>query len=375
MSLLGRAKALLPSGKNIQALAPSPDVSATTSTLPAVDSEPASLTPQRRGNGRADLIEYPVELEKVGDDLYRSCRLFKPSVGPGTYGGQVLAQAAWAATQTVPPELSMHSLHSYFLHPSDPNVPLVYRVERIRDGRSYATRLTTANQKNKVVFTITCSFSRPEPIQTLDYAPPMPIPELKPDNCISAEDKLQNFFDKIGKKLPKEQREQLRNGIRERKRMPVEVRNAQANDADMLMADGENNQAFWLRPRGRVRNDLAFAKIVLLYMSDLGISFTVSKALGLDKMSDPPLGTMVSLDHSVHFYFDDWDPSGWTFFHLTCPVAGDGRGIAEGQMWTEDGKLLAIVTQEAVCRADNRAELRAQKQKEASDAQSPSAKL
>ncbi|KAG8932810.1 hypothetical protein FRC02_000494, partial [Tulasnella sp. 418] len=108
-------------------------------------------------------ITTSVEIEKIDENLYRSKSLWLPSEARGVFGGQVISQALLAATKSVSEDFAAHSLHSYFLLSASPAQPIIYHVERIRNGRTYATRSVKATQAGKTVFMMVCSFQKPEP--------------------------------------------------------------------------------------------------------------------------------------------------------------------------------------------------------------------
>ncbi|KAF9947711.1 hypothetical protein BGZ70_002544 [Mortierella alpina] len=132
-------------------------------------------------------IEQMLDLEEIDKDLYRSKKLWVPMGARGVFGGNVVGQALVAATNTVSTDFSVHSLHSYFLLPGDPTIPILYHVERVRDGRSYSTRTVTATQRGQNVFVCTASFQVPRPgAPSHQY----PMPDVPHHSALSSQEYL-----------------------------------------------------------------------------------------------------------------------------------------------------------------------------------------
>ncbi|KAM0745821.1 Thioesterase/thiol ester dehydrase-isomerase [Meredithblackwellia eburnea MCA 4105] len=310
----------------------------------------------------AELIEDAIQVEEIDRDLFRSKSLWKPGGGRGVFGGQTIAQAAWAATLAIRRDepgtkKGLHSLHSYFLSFGNADIPVLYSVSRLRDGRSYSTRSVLATQQGVPIFTLSCSFCLPEPSQPI-RAFPVPRFSLSPDGkvpepetCLPTEDRLQKVLS--GDLHPK-LREYVERSESERRQSSIEVRNADNSEyGDIVSSKKEPNpdQMIWFRSRAPVRKDPAFQKCVLAYASDLSFIGTAARASGLGSRTTPKLGMLASLDHAMYFYDDTVDASEFLLYWMECPITSNGRGTVYGRIYKRDGTLAVLVTQEGVVRA------------------------
>lgn len=247
-------------------------------------------------------------------------------------------EATWAATNSVDPSLKLHSLcvrrpsgphahsHSYFLSFGSNEKPIVYHVEKLRDGRSYATRTVKAVQNGNAIFTLTASFQKPEPAQPR-FSIPMPkgpaTIEGTPEDWLSLEAstpqevEIQNELDERGSDMSPKMREYLMRFMEERRQSSIEVRAACPRRPRRTDRSVEPvfEQGFWIRSRQKGVDDGAFQKCdgddqcradarrcILAYASDLQFIGTAARALGLSARSNPRLAMMASLDHSIWFY-------------------------------------------------------------------------
>lgn len=154
--------------------------------------------------------------------------------------------------------------------------------------------------------------------------------------------------------MPAKLREYLQRAMDERRASSIEIRSAKPGGSSVreMFANREpqSEQAFWLRARSKSRDDPAFHKCVLAFASDMQFIGTGAKALGLSSRSKPKLAMMASLDHSMWFY-SDVDSSQWHLYHMRCVRASSGRAIVHGELWTRDGRLVVVCSQEGVVRA------------------------
>ncbi|KAK9894195.1 Thioesterase/thiol ester dehydrase-isomerase [Cystobasidium minutum MCA 4210] len=310
-------------------------------------------------------IEAALELEQLDNDIFRSIRLWKPLTGRGAFGGQIIAQSARAAGATVNPELLLHSLHCYFLSFGDVDFPVLYMIDRSRDGRSYATRSVKAVQKGKEIFVLNASFQRPEPEQPrfqIDISQHEVFRNIAlPENCLSIEESMQNLVS-ADPNMSEKVRQYFLNTAEERRVSSIEIRSAYPADPfewrrSASSSSSENvarspcpQQAIWFRTRAKMPLDDLFHKCVIAYASDFQFIGTAARALGLRSSREPRLAMMASLDHSLHFYHPA-DASQWLLFVMEAQAAGDGRGLVHGRIYTQDGKLAVVVQQEGVVRA------------------------
>ncbi|SCV72532.1 BQ2448_4069 [Microbotryum intermedium] len=340
------------------------------------------------------LIERAILLEKIDRDLYRSKELWKPSGGRGVFGGQTIAQAAWAATLSVRDDepgtaKGLHSLHSYFLSFGNVDNPILCKyhpdnllttaphthyswsticadsVQRLRDGRSYSTRTVLATQRGVPIFVVTCSFALPEPNQpiTEPVFPKWPLEPSRgagrigdvppPEDCLSTEDRLQYVLDNV--KVPEKVRVYVDRQAEERRQSAIEVRNADRTELSVLISAKKNDprpqQMHWFRSRAPVRDDPAFHKCVLAYASDLQFIGTAARAANLGARTTPHLGMLASLDHAMYFYDDTVDAYEWLLFYMEATIVRNGRGLVTGRIYKRDGTLAVVCQQEGVVRA------------------------
>jgi acyl-CoA thioesterase-2 len=264
-----------------------------------------------------------LQLEPLDRDLF----LARTPAGEGRlFGGLVAGQAVRAAQATVEADdVGLHSLHAYFLRPGQHGLPIRMVVDRIRDGRTFATRRVVAHQGGEAIFNLSCSFSRPEVgISHQDEAPEAPPPEDLPDW------------------------EQHRAEILGRpdlvRRQPVDVRTCDPDDAQ-----GAKQPPFkrvWMRPAGTMPDDPELHTALLVYASDRTLLSTASRPHGL------PWGKrmVASLDHAVWIHrvpvrFDDW-----ILYVSASPAAHAARGLVQGAMYDRLGVRIASVSQEGLIR-------------------------
>ncbi|GAA5841669.1 hypothetical protein JCM9279_000725 [Rhodotorula babjevae] len=325
----------------------------------------------------AQSIADAIDLEDIDRDIYRSRELWKPAQGRGVFGGQIIAQAAWAAVQSVRrdepnTEKGLHSLHCYFLNFGNADIPVLYSVQRLRDGRSYSTRSVLATQQGVPIFTLTCSFCLPEPKQPV-RALPLPhwplrwhrteedkaqrkdlgdsIPE--PEDCDATEEVMLKAL-AAGKNLPKKLQDFVERQAEERRQSSIELRNTDRREAGFLFSferSASQQQLYWFRSRAPVRADPDFQKCVLAYASDLNFIGTAARATGLGSSTKPRLGMLASLDHSMYFYDCTVDAHDWLLYYMNSPVTSNGRGLVNGRIYKRDGTLAVVCTQEGVVRA------------------------
>lgn len=256
------------------------------------------------------------------------------------FGGQVAAQALVAAGRTVPEGRQVHSLHAYFIRPGDPSVPIVYNVDRTRDGRSFTTRRVTAIQHGKAIFTMSASFHVAEggPGHQASTMPDVPPPDTLPT---FAERMLGVAGDDPG--------------IREwlAKPRPVDFRYATplSWEASVDPALRGSSTRVWFRYDAELPDDPLLHVVLAAYASDFTLVDTVLLARGL-----APGGSgfmAASLDHAMWFHrplrVDDW-----VLYAQEAPWSGSARGLARGEMFTPSGELAVSVVQECLIRTTDR---------------------
>ncbi|MFY9916006.1 MAG: acyl-CoA thioesterase II [Nocardioidaceae bacterium] len=281
-------------------------------------------------NSVPDLLDL-LELELLDVDLYRGRQ---PDTSlQRVFGGQVAAQALRAACQTVGDAFAVHSLHSYFLRPGDTAVPIIYDVERIRDGRSFATRRVVARQHGESIFYLTASYQHAEP--GFDHQDAMPdVPD--PDDCPTLGDLVRQLTGRD-------------DGSWEREWAALDVRYAgDSRPGGALANDSEPARTqIWIRAAGDVPDDPVIDTCVLAYASDLTLLGVSLVPHGL--LISSPLVRPASLDHSMWFH-RPFRSDAWMLYDQHSPSASGARGFALGRVFTRDGALIASVAQEGLIR-------------------------
>lgn len=298
-------------------------------------------------------ISTSLEVEKIDRNLFRSKSLWLPLRARGVFGGQVISQALVAATNCVDPVFALHSLHCYFLLSASPATPIIYNVERVRDGKSYVTRSVKALQDGRVIFIMVCSFQKPEPWQRQHQWPMPNVPG--PDECELLEARYDRLLAK--KDINARLREWLEAVVTERARSPIALK--VAADAD-ISKDGVERYMYWMKARDIPKYEAAFQKCILAYASDLQFIGAAARTLGLKREAtgENRLAMMSTVDHALWFYDNDFDFAEWLLYVVECPRTGSGRGVVNGRIYTQSGTLVAVAAQEGVVRADVRGPLK-----------------
>ncbi|HEY6531019.1 MAG TPA: acyl-CoA thioesterase II, partial [Acidimicrobiales bacterium] len=245
------------------------------------------------------------------------------------FGGQVAGQALVAAARTVDEGFSVHSLHAYFLRPGDTRIPILYEVERIRDGLSFVTRRVTAVQHGRAIFSLSASFQVPE--DGFDHSaemPEVPLPDSLPDiaeragDASTADGRLISELD-----------------------LPFDLRNCDWTHEDRR-TPLPPYQRVWLKTTGVLPDNPLLHACALTYASDMTLLDTALLPHGLDHDGDV---FMATLDHAMWFH-RPFRADEWLLYAQDTPSASGGRGFATGSVFTADGKLAVTVVQEGVLR-------------------------
>jgi acyl-CoA thioesterase-2 len=248
------------------------------------------------------------------------------------FGGQVIGQALVAAYRTVNGRIA-HSLHGYFLRPGDPTVPIIYDVDRIRDGGSFSTRRVIAIQHGHAIFSMAVSFHTVE--EGLSHQ--MMMPEVPPPESLPSEAELK---ERLLDRLPPQVR-----AYWERER-PIEIRPV---DISRYLSSEKRHasQQVWIRATGKLPDDLPLNQCVLAYASDFTLLDTALIAHGRF-VFDPSL-ILASLDHAVWFH-RAFRADDWLLYAQDSPTSGSGRAFCRGSLFTRDGVLVASTAQEGLVR-------------------------
>ena len=282
-----------------------------------------------QGQPVVDRLVRLLDLERIEENIFRG-------VSPMTdrmrvFGGQVAGQALVAAGRTVPAERHVHSLHAYFIRAGDPEVPIVYDVDRIRDGRSFTTRRVVAIQHGQAIFSLSASFQKQETgIDHADAMPDVPDPETLP----TFPERVAPYVDRFGPwgRLPR----------------PIDIR--YVTDPPWVSRDRGPSAAVnqvWMRADGRLPDDPLLHVCVLAYASDMTLLDSVLARHGVAWGLDKVLG--VSLDHAMWFH-RPFRADEWVLYDCASPSASGARGLATGRFFSRDGRLIAYVVQEGLLR-------------------------
>ncbi len=270
-----------------------------------------------------------LNLEQIETNLFRG--VSEQMGSPRVFGGQVIGQALIAALRTVE-DRPCHSLHGYFLRAGDPSIPIVYEVDRIRDGRSFATRRVVAIQRGEAIFTMSASFQLVEEgLSHEAVMPDVPMPDDLPSEKELLAARSADLTDAMREMLSRER--------------PIEMKRIEPMDF-MNPKKAEPVQHVWLRARDKLDDDVAMHQCMLAYASDMGILSTCTLPHGMSFMT----GLMTaSLDHAMWFH-RKFRVDEWILFAQDSPAAGGSRGFNRGTMFTQDGTLIASVAQEGLIR-------------------------
>ena len=275
------------------------------------------------------LIE-TLDLEELEVNIFRGRSPQEPR--QRVFGGQVAGQALVAAGRTVE-RGTVHSLHAYFLRPGDVAAPILYQVDRIRDGRTFTTRRVVAIQHGKAIFHLSASF-QPEEVGP-DHQ--MPMPEA-PDP-----DTLPTYEERIAPLLPK-MPEPLRQWMtRDR---PIEVRAVDFVDP-FHPVPRPPSQLVWIRAHGKLPDSLLLHQCIVAYASDLSLLDTATLPHAI-AWNDPRY-VMASLDHAMWFH-RPFRADEWLLYAQESPSAHGARGFTMGHLFTRDGTIVVSVAQEGLIR-------------------------
>jgi acyl-CoA thioesterase-2 len=280
------------------------------------------------GQEATDELVAILDLEPIEKDIFRGgnpegTRLHH------VFGGQVAAQALMAAGRTVEPDRAVHSLHSYFIRRGDPLVPIVFTVDRIRDGGSFTTRRVVAVQRGQGIFALEASFQLDQ--AGIEHQVPMPIRPSPESLAISNDVEVADMAEDSRPFLP---------------RWPFERREVPVPPGSVETTRGE-----WIRTTGKLPDDPLLHACAMTYASDLIPATAVLKAHGL-AVGDGSQVRVASLDHVVWFH-RPFRADQWLLYESESPMARGSRGLATARVFTEDGQQVATLAQEIMIRLRN----------------------
>ncbi|HHX84369.1 MAG TPA: acyl-CoA thioesterase II [Actinomycetales bacterium] len=267
-------------------------------------------------------IEEILEIERLDRDLYRGAAI--ETHLQRTFGGQVAGQSLMAAVSTVEADKHVHSLHGYFLRPGVPDVPTIFQIDRLREGRSFATRRVTAIQEGESIFSMSASF------------------HLEGQEGIEHQDTMPNVIDPDEIPVPdtSELREDHRKFLEEWAQWDIRVVPREKLETDRGYA---SQQRVWIRCVDSLPDDFNFHVCTLAYMSDMTL-------LGSSKVPHPGVRTQeASLDHAMWF-LRPFRADEWLLYDQISPSADAGRALTQGRLFDRQGRLIAAVVQEGLSR-------------------------
>ena len=274
-----------------------------------------------------------LDLERIEVDIFRGQQPHEAL--QRVFGGQVAGQALVAAGRTVPVDRPVHSLHAYFLRPGDPAVPIVYEVDRIRDGRSFTTRRVVAIQHGKAIFNMSASFQLVE--EGIEHAMPMPD-VVGPEQLQRLEERMRPYADEMG-------------GWYTRPR-PIDVR--YVGDPPRIAKDSGHRRPssqVWMRADGTLPDDPLVHVCAVTFASDMTLLDSTLLGHGLAWGTGDVLGA--SLDHAMWFH-RPFRADEWWLYDQESPWTGGARGLSRGSIYTRDGQLAVSVVQEGLLRRPTR---------------------
>ncbi|MGW1677435.1 acyl-CoA thioesterase II [Saccharopolyspora sp. NPDC002376] len=291
---------------------------------------PLDVNGMPHGQPVLDSLVALLDLERIEENIFRGV---SPASSPvRVFGGQVAGQALVAAGRTVPPERRVHSLHAYFIRPGDPSIPIVYEVDRTRDGRSFTTRRVVAVQRGKAIFSLSASFQVDE--GGIDHAEPMPdVPD--PETLPTYGEQVGSLFEKLGKVQPR----------------PIDVR--YVTDPPWVSRESGKREArsqVWMRADGVLPDDDLLHVCTAAFASDMTLLDAVLARHGVYWGLDDVNGA--SLDHAMWFH-RRFRADDWLLYDCASPSASGGRGLATGRFFSRDGQLVATVVQEGLLRVND----------------------
>jgi acyl-CoA thioesterase-2 len=273
-----------------------------------------------------------LDLERIEHNIFRGA---SKDIGSGSvFGGQALSQALVAAARTVDDDRSSHSMHGYFILPGDVDAPIVYEVDRIRDGKSFTTRRVVAIQHGRPIFNMSASFHISEKGADHQTDPPdVPAPEDLPREL--------DLLREIAHRIPEERRSFF---TEER---PIEFRPVDPPTDAFAPEPTAPRRHLWLRARGTLPDDPLVHQSVLAYASDYGLLGTALRPHGMT-FATPRL-QLATLDHALWFH-RPVRADQWLLYAMDSPSASGARGFTRGQIFDQSGTLIASVTQEGLMR-------------------------
>jgi acyl-CoA thioesterase II len=278
-----------------------------------------------------EVLTETLALERIEVNLFRGV---SPEGGGGRiFGGQVIAQSLLAAYETVEDRIC-HSLHCYFIRPGDPRIPILFEVDRSRDGGTFTTRRVIAVQNGKQIFNLAASFQ----VDEKGFEHQSPMPSVPGPESFEAEADAQK---KAMEGAPEEMRKMMS------RPRPIEMRGRDAFGFSRKPKPTEPTSDVWMRATAEIGDEARMHQVILAYASDMNLLSTAMRPHGV-AWQTPGLQS-ASLDHAMWFHkpsnFNDWH-----LYSQDSPSASGGRGFVRGQIFDAKGELVASVAQEGLMR-------------------------
>ncbi len=282
-------------------------------------------------NDRLEQLFAHMELEKLDENLYRSA--YRNEGWVRVYGGQVLAQALLSASLTVPEDRAVHSLHAYFLRPGDLDHPIIYQVDRIRDGRSFTTRRVVAIQHGRAILNMSASFQ----IEEDGYSHQDDMPEVPPpEECLSRQQMMEKFRGSVSDELLD----------KFAKPFAIDLRHTETENL-FQPEKKPARRSVWFRLETDLPAEYRLHSHLLAYASDMTLLQTCLRPHA-QSMFDPKL-QIASLDHAMWFH-RPFRMDQWLLYVQDSPSASEARGFNRGNIYTRSGELVVSVAQEGLIR-------------------------
>ena len=273
-----------------------------------------------------------LNIEKISDNTFRAS--VNEFGWTRVFGGLIVAQSIIASYRTVK-DKNLHSLHSYFLRAGDPDITMNYEVNTLREGRSFAQRIISAYQSDKLVFYMIASFQKKE--KGLEYQEKMPRGIVTPENLKTEMEILDDVFENKPDNI-KDTRHRGR---------AIEFRPIKPRDITMLKNE-DPLQLLWFKTSAKTDLDPIMNQALLAYASDYTILDTTLMPHGISIFQKDI--QVASLDHSIWFHDSNFDINEWTLYSQKSPKTSGNRGFAEGMLYSYEGNLIATVAQEGMIR-------------------------
>jgi acyl-CoA thioesterase II len=274
-------------------------------------------------------------LERIEENLFRGR---SQDLGWGAvFGGQVLGQALSAAVQTVPADRYVHSLHAYFLRPGDVSRPIIYDVDRSRDGSSFTTRRVVAIQSGRPIFNFSASFQKAEP----GFTHQSTMPDVVPPDSLEGD----------GEQFARLANPTLKGSLARVNDRPFELRTISPQDDPVAPTPQPPQRYIWMRAVDMLPDSPALHAYLLAYASDYSFVSTALLPHGVTWFT--PGMQVASLDHVMWFH-QPFRVDDWLLYAIDSPSASGARGLVRGSVYTQDGRLVASVAQEGLLRMHRR---------------------